>query len=81
MYLITNLIPCVLNSLAYGVLIPFCTNVLEEYFLSILFIMCTSMVIACWKYIISCTMKFEFNPLTFPFLVPFIYAVGVMVFE
>ena len=80
-YLACCLLPFMLNAICYGVIISFHTNLLEKYFLSLLFIFSAAMVIGCWKCIISSTMKFDFNPFTLPWLLPSFFTAAIVYLE
>jgi len=74
--MIKQTIPVVLNMICYAFLLPFLLpNVYSYHFLSIMLIFGGNMMCFTWKYIISITMKFEFNPFTLEGFAPVLYTI------
>ena len=66
--------PVVLNFVCYAILLPYVSpEIFSEHFISIILIFAGNMMSFTWKYIISITMKFEFNSYTGSCLTPVIF--------
>jgi hypothetical protein len=72
--------PIILNCLCYTLILPLISpEIFKEYFICILFIFGGNMMCFTWKYIVSITMKFEFNSYSVPGLVPLLFTLGTIV--